>query len=345
MASNEKDWVEGPLIRFAEQDLVQLLYLGAAGKQLFEVAVDPTAEVVEVQGALDDQDQTYFLSRSPKAPAAEQQEVPRILLIGDMHGQFAKLKRFLRANDVIDDNSNWCWGKGQLVMCGDVMDRGLEVLPLLWFLCRMEQQAAAAGGALHVLLGNHELMVMQGDYRYVNPRLLRLYASAGKSYGEVFGPDWYLGQWLRSRNAVVKLNRLLISHAGISPAVAREQLPLPVLNQQIRSAIDKAALTGKDKLLLSDQGPLWFRAYILNNAYYRPAGVQEADEVLAQYEANHLVVAHTTVPNIQPRLEGRVWAIDLDIESHRVEVQGLLFEQQESFVLKADGSKTDLPSQ
>lgn len=38
---------------------------------------------------------------------------------------------------------------------------------MLYFLERLQAQAAAAGGALHVLNGNHETMNVMGNHRWV----------------------------------------------------------------------------------------------------------------------------------------------------------------------------------
>lgn len=52
------------------------------------------------------------------------------------------------------------------VQVGDQLDRGDEELRILYFFERLQQEAAAAGGALHVLNGNHETMNIMGDSRY-----------------------------------------------------------------------------------------------------------------------------------------------------------------------------------
>ena len=49
---------------------------------------------------------------------------------------------------------------------GDLLDRGEQEVPLLYWLERLRRQAAAAGGAVHVLNGNHETMSVAGDFRY-----------------------------------------------------------------------------------------------------------------------------------------------------------------------------------
>lgn len=49
---------------------------------------------------------------------------------------------------------------------GDILDRGDQEIKLLYLLERLQRQAAAAGGALWVLNGNHETMNVGGNFRY-----------------------------------------------------------------------------------------------------------------------------------------------------------------------------------
>ncbi|GBF93820.1 hypothetical protein Rsub_06152 [Raphidocelis subcapitata] len=96
-----------------------------------------------------------------RLPAAE-----RLVAIGDLHGDMAKARRAFRLAGLTDDAGNWAGGSTVAVQVGDILDRGDEELPLLYFLERLQEQAAAAGGALHVLNGNHETMNVAGNFRY-----------------------------------------------------------------------------------------------------------------------------------------------------------------------------------
>ncbi|NOK24222.1 metallophosphoesterase, partial [Corallococcus carmarthensis] len=98
---------------------------------------------------------------------------PRIVALSDIHGQYGLLVRLLRAHQVIDAQDRWALGKDTLVIAGDVFDRGPQVTEAFWLLYGLQQQAAAAGGAVHFVLGNHETMVLYDDLRYVNPKYLR----------------------------------------------------------------------------------------------------------------------------------------------------------------------------
>lgn len=64
-----------------------------------------------------------------------------------------------------------CAAPCRVVLCcavqvGDILDRGDQELKLLYMLERLQRQAAAAGGALWVLNGNHETMNVGGNFRY-----------------------------------------------------------------------------------------------------------------------------------------------------------------------------------
>ncbi|KAK9859321.1 hypothetical protein WJX84_003916 [Apatococcus fuscideae] len=94
-------------------------------------------------------------------PAAE-----RIVAIGDLHGDVDKTKRALRLGGLIDEAGNWTGGHTVAVQVGDQLDRGGNEVEILYLLERLQKQAARAGGALHVLNGNHEFMNIAGDVRY-----------------------------------------------------------------------------------------------------------------------------------------------------------------------------------
>jgi hypothetical protein len=62
---------------------------------------------------------------------------------------------------------------------GDQLDRGDQEIEILYALERLQKEASKAGGALHVLNGNHETMNIAQDMRYST-----LGASVGLSRAE-----------------------------------------------------------------------------------------------------------------------------------------------------------------
>ncbi len=95
----------------------------------------------------------------------------RIVAIGDIHGEYDGFVSVLQRAGLVDDDVNWVGGQATLVQTGDIFDRGLEVFKVLDLLMRLEQEAAAVGGQVIVLLGNHDGMNLVGFFRDVNPEI------------------------------------------------------------------------------------------------------------------------------------------------------------------------------
>jgi hypothetical protein len=111
------------------------------------------------------------MAAQPAAQAASvcSLETPeRIVAIGDIHGGYAAFVGVLRAAGLVDGRERWSGGGAVLVQTGDVVDRGADSKRALDLLRRLERDAARAGGRVHALLGNHEIMRMVGDWRYVS---------------------------------------------------------------------------------------------------------------------------------------------------------------------------------
>ena len=92
----------------------------------------------------------------------------RIVSVGDVHGAYDQLVAILRAAGLIDDRERWIAGRAILVQTGDMLDRGPDSRRALDLLRRLERDAPRAGGQVHVLLGNHEVMRLFGDLRDVS---------------------------------------------------------------------------------------------------------------------------------------------------------------------------------
>lgn len=92
----------------------------------------------------------------------------RVVAVGDVHGAFDRFVSILREAKLIDGRRRWIGGRAIFVQVGDVLDRGANSGKVVDLLRRMGDDAARAGGRVHVLLGNHEVMRILGDYRYVS---------------------------------------------------------------------------------------------------------------------------------------------------------------------------------
>jgi len=93
--------------------------------------------------------------------------VDRIVAVSDIHGAYDALLATFQEAGVIDDKLDWSGAETHLVITGDLLDRGPGSRQVVDLIMRLERQAAQAGGRVHQLLGNHEVMNLIGDLRYV----------------------------------------------------------------------------------------------------------------------------------------------------------------------------------
>jgi len=84
---------------------------------------------------------------------------------GDTHGAFSEFIKLIKRVGLVDENLDWSGGKAHLVSTGDVLDRGPNPRKIFDLMMKLENQAREAGGGFHLVLGNHETMILAGDLR------------------------------------------------------------------------------------------------------------------------------------------------------------------------------------
>jgi hypothetical protein len=92
----------------------------------------------------------------------------RVVAVGDVHGAYKEFTSILREAGLVDERDRWIGGRAHLVQTGDIFDRGPDSIRVMELLRRLERDASRAGGRVHALLGNHEVMRLVGDWRYVS---------------------------------------------------------------------------------------------------------------------------------------------------------------------------------
>jgi hypothetical protein len=291
----------------------------------------------------------------PPAPAARDAlTIPAkspLFVVADTHGEYEILAQMLQVHRVVDGQLRWSFGRGQLVVLGDVFDRGPNQVEILWLLYELEAQARKAGGDVHLVLGNHETMVLLGDLRYLNPK----YTTSARalrvdSYAALFDARSVLGQWLRSRPAVLRINRLLFLHAGISRALLEQQLTLADINGTIRGALTgppaEEGARERAELLMTTLGPLWYRGYFPDHKDYPQATTGDIAATLKHFDVDRILVGHTIVPSITPLYDGRVIAVQVypkRDDAGRLSFESLIIRGTKMFRALPDGTAPPLP--
>jgi hypothetical protein len=285
----------------------------------------PDDTVVVRYGARDDATDRHEtrlrLTLAPPRPPVSHSDVDSIFVVSDIHGEIDTLRAVLRNAGVVDARGAWSAGRAHLVVVGDMVDRGNDATAVLWFLYRLEPQAEAAGGRLDILLGNHEVMVLVNDLRYVQPKELAIARAHGVGYDRMFDPrSSILGTWLVSKPAMIRIDDVLFAHGGVSSdyldyslqsfddslaVFSQEELFYRWADSTYATPPDTAGVNRRDALFMGERGPLWYRAYVATDS-----AAAELDEVLDHFDARLHVVGHTPLTTITPTYGGDVLAVN-----------------------------------
>ena len=296
--------------------------------------------VIEVPLPGRDKPLKVTLRGTVEAPASSVPAPAKILALSDIEGNLDALIRLLRAGGAIDQDLRWTFGSGQVVYVGDLFDRGLQVTECLWLLYELEARAAAAGGALHFVLGNHEVMNLTGDFRYVRKKYRENAKLLEEKLEDLYSRRSVLGQWLRTRNAVQRIGDEIFVHGGISPEVAESKLSLQELNDALRKGLAaetwaKAPEGPLKSVVDGKMGLTWYRGYLKD-----PIDEKAMESILEAYGARRIAVGHTLVRDVGFVLGGRVLALDV----HQAEGvnQAAVCEKAQWHRIYADGRRERL---
>ena len=288
---------------------------------------------------------TYILIKEKKQLPAKYTSVNKILAIGDVHGGYDSLIHFLKIHDVIDNQLNWSWGDGHLVFMGDIFDRGEKVTECLWLIYELEYQAPRQGGMVHLILGNHELLVMGENINDVAEKYNYMTNYLSIFYSDFYAEDTEFGRWLRTKNIAIRIDDRLFVHGGISPSFLEKDIGLEEMNQLIAKFLyDRVDSSGleKTRFLLGELGPFWYRGYISRGETYQRIKEHELDKVLDYFDISCVIIGHTNVSKVKSLYHNKVLATDIPFYLPKFTFQALMIEDDNYFVLGSDGSKNPL---
>jgi len=330
------DGIDGPYI-FNHDSTVLVYAIDQKNKLTFREA--SRSDTFEVMFSNETNDTFSFtLQDSLKIYPAYYPLVSKIFAVSDIEGNFNALVSLLQGNSIIDENYNWSFGDGHLVINGDLVDRGEFVTQVLWLLYKLEQQALAQNGMVHVILGNHENMNIKGrtDYaqdKYVaSAKIISNEDDPNKALRYIFSQDSELGAWLRTKNSIERIGDIIFVHAGLSPELVEYDFSFQQINDSIRAYLDFQ--TGdieneNTQFLFRSFGPLWFRGMVMDyKDYYKKTTEEQVDSILAEYDASNIVISHTIVDSVSTDYNGKIVRIDIHQPSEKKtgNAQALLIE-------------------
>ena len=136
-------------------------------------------------------------------PAKAPVEPPEtVVAIADVHGDFDDFVAILQRTGLVDKQNHWSGGKTTLVQVGDLLDRGPKPREVLDLLMILEKEAAQAGGRVISLLGNHEVMNIMGDLRYVTAGNYASFADGNSGKRQKAAYDEYV-KWSASHASLI----------------------------------------------------------------------------------------------------------------------------------------------
>lgn len=321
---------DGPYIWRQEQKAIGY-YVNAGKKQIINIERHFTVHVEGHPNWLF----TIPLQNNLQPTPCEFRQPDKILLLSDIEGEFEVFRSLLIGNKVIDEHYHWIFGKGHLVVAGDLFDRGRNVTAFLWLLYYLEQQAKDAGGYVHAILGNHDVMNLTGNYRYVLPKYKKTAEIIGRKYGELYSDSTELGRWLRTKNIIEKIGDGIYLHGGISPAVNALQKSVAQINMGFRSALSAYKTSDSTTLYFNRKSPIWYRGYFMQPR----ARMNTIDSTLTFYHCNRIFVGHTILDrNICFYYGGKVMGVDVD--THAGKKMAALYQKGNWYTVDEKGNQS-----
>jgi hypothetical protein len=259
-------------------------------------------------------------------PATRNPDAPRVVAFGDVHGDLEAARGALRLAGAIDENDRWVGGDLVVVQTGDQLDRGDDERAILDLFARLVTEAARAGGAFHVLNGNHELMNAHLDLRYItdggfrdfegvvevpaDDSLLATYEPHERARVAAFRPGGPYALLMARRNTIVMVGETVFVHGGVLPQHA--EYGIEAINDEIRAWLRGEAPA--PEWSRGSDSPIWTRLYSRDPD---EAACAVLDQALALLGARRMVVGHTVHrQGITPHCDERVWAVDVGMASY-----------------------------
>jgi len=254
-------------------------------------------------------------------PAAQ-----RVVAIGDLHADLGATRRALRLAGAIDEEDRWIGGRLVVVQTGDQLDRGGDEPEITALLSRLSVEAGEAGGALHVLNGNHELINVAFDFRYVTEEgfrdfedlvtidtadsLVMALPPERRARGAAFRPGGPWAQILAERNTAVIVGKNLFVHGGILPE--HVDYGLERINSEIRAWLrDEIPRPGWSR---GGRSPIWSRHF---SDGIDSTETEMLTEVLDRLDVDRIILGHTIQDGgVTSYCDGRIWCIDVGMAAH-----------------------------
>ena len=257
------------------------------------------------------------------APASSWPAQPRVVVIGDLHSDIQATRQAFRLAGGTDESDVWIGGALTIVQLGDMIGRSDDERQVLDFLFAVREQAQAAGGKVHLLVGNHEVMGARVDNQAVglNPfpgyedltdldlgdSRLQILAEHAKKRGAALMSGGPYAQRFAELPTVLQLGKTVYVHGGVVPRWAAYGLDR--INAEVSHWLF-GDCPEPDSSLGVDNGDrvMWTRQF---SSLVDETDCAVLDESLGILGAERMIVAHSVHSTITEYCDGKVWAVDV----------------------------------
>eukprot|EP00276_Gloeochaete_wittrockiana_P006649 CAMPEP_0184653016 /NCGR_PEP_ID=MMETSP0308-20130426/10742_1 /TAXON_ID=38269 /ORGANISM="Gloeochaete witrockiana, Strain SAG 46.84" /LENGTH=329 /DNA_ID=CAMNT_0027088253 /DNA_START=204 /DNA_END=1193 /DNA_ORIENTATION=- len=316
--------------------------------RVFLIIVAVSICLVESVRTVNDDEENDDVENLENFAVPRETDTRRIIGIGDIHGDLKYTIATLARAGLLDlSNQSWIGGDSILVSMGDVTDRGPNVIGVIKLLNTLRHQAELVGGDVIQLLGNHDIMNLMGDWRYVSEKDMKSFGghSARKA---AFSASGFVGKHFRTLPLVQIIGTSVFVHAGLTEKYALEGpdsinarharlVHLLGRNEDEISAADAAAI----KELYGNDGPVWYRGLVKDPEELACPLVLRVCKAL---KVNRIVVGHTKQKRGRILVRCNYRLIDIDVGIHWGRIAALeitnnvvkLLQEDESLILSYD---------
>jgi hypothetical protein len=250
----------------------------------------------------------------------------RIVALADVHGDIDAARRALRLAGAIGTTDDWSGGELIVVQTGDQLDRGDDEQEILELFESLTAEAEAVGGAFHFLLGNHEVMNVDWDFRFVTPGGFADFEDAleydgndpglaklkpeQRARGAAFRPAGPFAMLLSKHDVILVLGETVFVHGGVLPS--HVEYGIERINRETSAWMRGEG--AKPAILNGEESPIWTRIY---SQEPDDASLDVLSETLESLGAKRMVVGHTVQRDgICSHADGGIWCLDVGMAKH-----------------------------
>lgn len=272
----------------------------------------------------------------------------RIIVIGDIHGDYNELLNCLKISNLINEDGNWIGNDTVLVQVGDQIDscrpsssnlcKNMDIdndkaddIKILKFMTNLHYKALKFNGAVYSLLGNHELMNVQGNFDYVSKQNLLSFSKSKdedikkqindgiKNRKNEFKPGNSLANFLAcTRQVALVIGSNLFVHAGIEKHIANKYSITDlnmIISLYLLDELDNQE-NFSDLIDNSRSSPLWTRVFgISKKSTNKETCAKLLNPLINSYKVGKIIVGHTPqienkTSNISNICNKKVWKVD-----------------------------------